>query len=404
MQKKQTKKIQKTKKTGKLKSVKKIKILQIIPSMKSGGIERGVVEESRALVDSADFEVVVVSSGGGMVAHLRDMGVKHIQLPVHSKNPFVIRANIQRLVNIIKNEGIDIVNVRSRAPAWSAYYACKEAGCKLVTTVHGSYSFGWKLFSGLKKKYNSSMLLGDKIIVVSRFIKDYILDNYELARLKKKQIEIVHRGVDIDIFNPDKISMLRILQAQKKINLPEDKKIIVLPGRLTSWKGQEFLIDALAKVKNDNYFCLMIGDDKGHEGYRQRLEKKIIENGLEGKIRIVSHTNDLSAVYWLSSIVVSASVRPEAFGRIAVEGQAMKRVVVATAIGGSLETIIDGKTGLLVEPKNVDDFAKKLDFALLMGKDKVKKMTDVASKHVRENFSIKKMCDSTLKIYKQMMK
>jgi len=382
----------------------KIKILQVIPSMKSGGIERGVLEESKALSESGEFTVFVVSSGGNMTVYLRDMGVKHIELPVHKKNPLAIYRNIGKIAKIIKEENIDIVNARSRAPAWSAYFACKKTGCKFITTVHGTYSFGWKIFSKLKKKYNSSMLLGETIIVVSQFIKDYILQNYPLAQEKEDKIHIVHRGVDTNIFDPDKVSMSRILGAQEKIQLPEDKKVIILPGRLTSWKGQEFLIDSLKKVKSDNYFCLLIGDDKGHEGYRHRLEQKIIDNELQGKIKIVEHTNDLSAVYWLSSIVVSASVRPEAFGRVAIEGQAMKRITIATALGGSLETVIDGKTGLLVQPNNTDDLANKLDIALCMDKNEVKKMTEAAYKHIRENFTTNKMCEKTIMIYKQIMK
>ena len=379
-------------------------ILQIIPSLSSGGIERGVVEINNFLVKN-NFNSFVVSSGGKMVYQIVQNGGRHITLDVSTKNPIKIIYNIFKLKKIIKENNIDLVHVRSRAPAWSAYFACKSLKCPLVSTIHGNYSTGSFLFSYFKKLYNSSMVRADKIICVSNFIKEYAFNNYKIFRKKfaNNDAIVIHRGVDINVFNPDNVTQERIISLKNKMQLPDDKPVILLPGRLTEWKGQIYFLDVLAKVKNKNFVCIIVGDSKGHEQYKNRLKNKIIKMKLDNIVRLENNISDMSAGYMLSDIVVSASLRGEAFGRVVPEAQAMKRMVIATSIGGSLETIIDNETGWLVSPKDIDRFAELIDMILNMSLDERLRIGEKARKHIVDNYTTEKMCFKTLNLYKEIL-
>ena len=374
--------------------------MQILPSLESGGVERGTIDIAKALKKEG-FTPIVVSKGGVLVYQLREAGITHITLPVHSKNPFTIYRNIKRLTKIIKDHHVDIVHVRSRAPMWSAYYACKESGAKLVATVHGTYGvkfWKWKNFP-LKRIYNEIMLKADRVIVVSNFIKNYLRENY-LTDVSDKVVTI-NRGADLGYFDSKKVSINRLIDLSKKWHLPEDKKIILMPARFTAWKGHEFLLDALAKVKGD-FFCAMVGSDHGHKKFRKKIEKKITDCHLSGKVRVVGLCKDMPAAYAVAHFVVCPSVRPEAFGRIAIEAQASEKIIIATKIGGSLDTIIDGKTGFLVEPFDVEKFAELIDMALNMEKEEADKIGAQGRKNVEENFSNERMCAQTIKVYKSL--
>lgn len=380
---------------------KKPVVMQILPSLESGGVERGTIDIAKAL-KKADFEPIVISRGGVLVYQLKEAGITHIALPVHSKNPLTIFLNIKRLIKIIHEYKVDIVHVRSRAPMWSAYYACKKTNTKLVSTVHGTYSlnlFRWKIFP-LKRFYNSIMLKADRIIVVSAFIKDYLAQNY-LGNFAEK-ITVIQRGADLNYFNAEKVSVNRVIDQSKKWQLPEDKKIILMPARFTAWKGHEFLIEALGKVKND-FFCAMVGSDHGHRKFRKKLEQKIIKENLAGKVKIFGMCKDMPAAYALSHFVVCPSVKPEAFGRISIEAQASSKIIVATKIGGSLDTIIDEKTGFLVEVGDAEKFAALIDRVLEMPKTEADKIGAAARKNVEHNFSNDKMCKDTLSLYKNIL-
>ena len=385
---------------------KKITVMQIIPALESGGVERGVIDIAKSLKDNG-FTALVVSGGGAMTYQLREAGIEHIKLAVNSKNPLTIYKNIGKIAALIKEYQVDIVHVRSRAPAWSAYYACKKTGCKLVSTFHGSYSlclFG-KSKSSLKMLYNSIMLKADKIIAVSNFIKNHIQENYsKYLENSTSKLTVIHRGADLDYFSVSKVSKERIIALSKIWDLPDDKNIIMLPGRITAWKGHEFLIDALSKVKNTDFLCLIVGSKKGHELYEKRLITRIESNNLAGKVRIVDAVKDMPAAYMLCDLVISASIRPEAFGRIAIEAGAMSKIAIATNIGGSLETIINNKTGFLVESENIQDLADKIDYALTLNTAKKEQIAQNAQNHIALNFSNKKMCEQTIKLYKQVLK
>ena len=376
-------------------------ILQIIPSLESGGVERGTIDIAKALKNSG-YESLVMSNGGIMTYDLKDAKIEHIKLNVKSKNPLIIFLNINKIAKIIEKYSVDLVHVRSRAPMFSAYFACKKTKTKLVSTIHGSYSLNflaWKIFP-LKKLYNSIMLKADTVIVVSKFIKNHLLKNYK--GVVKSKIKIIQRGVDLKYFNSEKISKNRVIDLIKNWNLPEDKKIILMPARFTSWKGHEFLIDALELVKND-FFCVMVGSDHGHRKFCKKLKQKIINKNLSEKVRIIGPCFDMKSAYHLSHFVVAPSVRPEAFGRIAIEAQALNKIIIATKIGGALETIIENETGFLVKPFDVEGLAKVIDSVLEMSIEDINKMGSLGRKNVEEFFSNDLMCKKTLEVYKKLL-
>ncbi len=387
---------------------KKLVIAQILPALESGGVERGTIDIAKAL-KNADFEPIVISSGGILVYQLKEAGIRHITLSVKSKNPFKIFLNAKKLKKIIEENKIDLIHVRSRAPMWSAYLASKKVKVKLLATVHGTYSlklFKWQRFF-LKKIYNAVMLKAERIIAVSDFIRNYILENYVDKKTSKndleKKITVIARGADLNYFDDKKVSKNRIIDLINKWQLPEDKKFILMPARFTGWKGHEFLIEALAKVKND-FFCILVGSDHGHKKFKLKIEKKIIDIGLAGKIKAVGVCKDMPAAYAISHLVVCPSIRPEAFGRVAIEAQASNKIIIATKIGGALETVVEGKTGFLVDAENSDELAQAIDKVLLMSQKELDAMGDRARKHVEENFSNDKMIKETIKVYKEMLK
>ncbi len=376
-------------------------IMQIVPALENGGVERGVVDIAKCLKNN-NFLPIVISNGGVLVYDLTEAGINHIKLAVNTKNPIKIYNNIKKIEAIIKKFNVDIVHVRSRAPMLTAYYACKRTNTKLISTVHGIYSLNflfWKNFS-LKKKYNSLMLKADSVIAVSNFVKKYLLENY-LGDFSSK-IKVIQRGADLNYFNLKKVSNNRIIDLIKKWNLPEDKKIILMPARYTSWKGHEFLISALSKVNND-FFCIMVGSDHGHEKYHKKLEQMVVQKNLESKIRLVGPCKDMPAAYALSHFVVAPSIRPEAFGRIAIEAQASQKPIIATAIGGSLETIINNETGFLVDVLDVDNLTIIIDKVLQMSKQEIDQIGLAGRKNIEENFSNQKMCDETVGLYSNFL-
>lgn len=387
---------------------KKLTVMQILPSLQSGGVERGVIDIAKALKKD-NFEPIVMSSGGVLVYQLKEAGIKHIELPVNSKNPLVIFRNIQKIITIIKQHNVDIVHVRSRAPMWSAYFACKKTHTKLVATIHGTYSLKFWRFKNFapKRFYNSIMLKADKIIVVSNFIKEYLVENYrekdqEFSQTTLDKVSVIQRGVDLKYFDIEKVSKNRIIDLMKKWHLPEDKKIIMLPARFTEWKGHEFLIQALSEAKS-NFYCILVGSDHGHKKFRKKIENKIVKSGLEGRVKIVGICKDMPAAYAISNLVICSSVKPEAFGRVAIEAQAISKIIIATKIGGALETIIDAVTGFLIEPWNVKQLAESIDNVLGLSHEESEKICLAAKKHVEENFSNEKMCQETIKVYHSLV-
>lgn len=377
-------------------------VMQVLPALNSGGVERGTVDIANFLVKSGK-KSIVVSSGGRLELFL-NKEVKHIKMPVDSKNPFTIFLNIYKLRKLILENNVDILHVRSRAPAWSCFYAIQKTKCKFLSTFHGTHSLNFigSTPSAIKKAYNQIMLKASKVIAVSNFIKDYLRDNYA-ENFSEDKVEVVHRGVDVKVFDPAKISREAKVNLIKQWQIPDDKKLIMLPGRITPWKGHEFLIDSLRMLKRDDYFCLFVGDFASKGEYKKKLEQKITDLKLEGKVRFVGSTSAMATAYSICDVIISASIHPEAFGRVAIEAQAMKKVVIATNIGGSIETVIDGKTGFLVEPNNTRDLANRIDEILSLEQSQREEIGQRARDHVVENFSNDLMFNRTLKIYQNLL-
>ena len=372
-------------------------ILQVLPRLEQGGVERGTIEVATALRE-AGWEPIVVSGGGRMVYELTKQGIRHITLPVYSKNPLTIRRNATLLANIIKEYNVDIVHARSRAPAWSAKKAAEMTGVPFLTSFHGAYNIGpFKL----KKRYNSVMQSGVLTIAVSNFIKRHILENYGTDESK---IRVIHRGVDIKRFDMSKVTPERLIALSKAWNVPEDKPVIMMPGRLTRWKGQIVLLEALSKMKHRDWRCIFVGSDQGRTSYSAELRKKAKKLGIADSVQFVDRCNEMEVAYMLSGIVVSASTDPEAFGRVLPEAQAMGRIVIGSNHGGATETVKDGETGFLFPSGDAQALADCLDKALDMTEEERLSMAEKAVESVRNDFSTAKMCAKTLDVYKEILK
>ncbi len=371
-------------------------VLQVLPELNQGGVELGTIEIASEL-QKCGIKNFVASQGGRMAYQLDRMKVKHFTLPLKTKNPIRWWINYRRLVKIIKENGINIVHARSRAPAWSAYWAAKKTGAKFLTTFHGTYGLKPHF---IKWRYNRIMTCGDLVIAISQHIKEHIIKNYKCDESK---IRLIYRCVNMENFDVSKMTAERMIKLMEEYHLPEDKKIILLIGRLTRWKGQRLMIDALEKIKDMDFFCVFVGDDQGRTYYTEELKEAIIEKGMEGKFAFIKHVADVPAMMMISDVVVSASTDPEAFGRIAAEGEAMGRIVVASNIGGSLENIKDGITGKHFKSGDAESLAETLKWALTLTDDERQKIGDAAIKYVKENFTKQIMCDKTLAVYRELV-
>lgn len=371
-------------------------VLQILPELRSGGVERGTLEITRALTN-AGWRALVVSAGGELVGRVKHAGGEHFTLPVKSKNPFTIIGNAGRIAALIREQKVDIVHARSRAPAWSAYLAAKETRCHFVTTFHGIYG----LQSPLKQRYNNIMTKGERVIAVSHFVANHILSNYDIDPDK---LTVIHRGVDLEQFSPDKALPQRMAELIKAWNLPDDGlPIILVPGRITRWKGQDVCLKALARLAHRNFHCILLGPEDGHERYGKELRRLVSELELEGRVRMVGNTPYMAEAYKLASIVVAPSVEPEAFGRVPAEAQAMGRPVIATRHGGACETVIDRETGLLVPPGDTTELGKAIQSALTMDNELRAQVEEQAIWNIHEHFSAQVMCDKTLALYQEVL-
>ena len=379
------------------KNKKKPVVLQVLPEMNHGGVEVGTVEIASGMQE-AGIKNFVASSGGRMVYDLKKIKVKHFELPLKTKNPFKLWLNSKRLEKIIKENGINIVHARSRAPAWSAYWAAKRTGAEFLTTFHGTYGLGpW----GIKKIYNRVMTYGKLVIAISSHIKNHMIKEYKFDESKMR---LIHRCVNIDNFSPSKVSKERIAQALTENHIPEDKPVISLIGRVTRWKGQHLLIEALSKIKTKDFYCLIVGSDQGRTHYTNELKELVHKYKLDAKVQFIDHSFDIPALLMLSDVVLSTAIEPEAFGRAAIEGQAMGKIVLASNIGGSLDNTIDGVTGKLFESNNAKSLADAIDWALNLSPSERKKISKAAIKNVKDNFTKQIMCDKTIAVYHELLK
>ena len=371
-------------------------ILQVLPRLESGGVERGTIEITSA-IRHAGWKALVASNGGSMVPHVTHAGGEHITLPLKTKNPLKIYANAHRLARVIRERGVSLIHARSRGPAWSAYLAAKWTGIPLVTTFHGVYSFEGKV----KWRYNQIMTRGVRVIAVSNYIREHLIEAYHVAAEK---IVTIHRGVDFSVFGGKHVIPERLATLTKQWRLPDEHvPVIFCPGRISPTKGQHVLIDALALMKDEPFLCIIAGSDEGHEEYRHQLQEQIVAHGLEGKMRMADATKFMNEAYQLSHLVVVPSIRPESFGRVAIEAQAMGLAVVATDQGGSRETIVQNETGYLVPPENAQAMMVSIKYALNRDPATVRAMADFARRHVRDHFSAELMKEKTLQVYADVL-
>ena len=371
-------------------------IMQIIPALGAGGAEQGCLDVAEELVNSG-AQAIVVSNGGPRVHELARCGAVHIEMPVHSKNPMVMLQNIRRIRHLITRYNVNIVHARSRAPAWSAYQACKGTAAHFITTCHAPYNIS----GNLKQLYNSSIAKGERVIAISKYVAQYLQDHYQV---NPEKIRLIPRGIALDRFHPTAVTPQRLITLAQEWRIPDGANVIILPGRITRWKGHHVLIEAVARLKRDDIFCVLIGSDQGRTKYREELENTIKEKHLEGQVRIVNHCNDMPAAYMLASIAVCPSTDPEGFGRIPVETQAMGRPIIAADHGGAQETIIRGETGWLVKPGSAEELAKAINEALALTPNQRSILATRAMAHIAQHFTREQMVDETLDVYAELLK
>ena len=381
--------------------VSNLKVLQVIPKLGYGGAETGCYDLAHYLPEN-NCKSFIVTSGGELLKYVDKKKVTIIRLPVHSKNPILILLNTIALIGIILFNNISIVHARSRAPAWSCLLATKITGRKFVTTFHGTYNFN----SNIKKFYNSVMVRSNLIIAGSNFIFSHIKENYPKLINDKKKLLVIFRGINVDYYDPS----TKLENDEKKLlqnwKIEKDKKIILLPGRLTSWKGQELFIEAVNLVNielgYEAFYAIILGSDQGRDLYKKKLTRLSEQHRLTKQLKFIDHCKDMALAYKISDIVVSSSIEPEAFGRVAVEAQSMEKVIIASNIGGSNETVIDEKTGFLFESGDTKSLSQKMLKALTLDETSLKTIGIEGRKNIIKKFNVEKMCFSTYSEYKRL--
>jgi glycosyltransferase involved in cell wall biosynthesis len=377
---------------------KKIRLLQVIPRLDVGGAETGCKDIAQ-FISNQNYFSAILCSGGEQIKNIDKTKVKIFRFSVQSKNPFVIFFNIFVILFIVFFYKINIIHVRSRAPAWSCYFTSKLLGVPLISTFHGTYNFN----SSLKKFYNSVMLRGNSVIAGSRFIYEHIKNNYNYS----KAIFLIPRGIDINYFNPKNSNIEEFNSVRTRWGIPSNDFLILLPGRLTFWKGQFLFLNTLLFLKQENLLnnisAIILGDDQGRTEYREYLLDFIREHRLEANVKIVSHESFMPSAYNACNLVLSASIEPEAFGRVAVEAQAMEKPILASNIGGSNETIIDGQTGWLFKSDDEKDLARMIIEVSKKDKSFLKDLGAKGRANVINNYTVDQMCSKTLEIYKSLV-
>ena len=379
----------------------KLKVLQVIPKLGYGGAEIGCYDLAHYLYEN-DCSSYIVTSGGTLTKYINRKKVKLIRLPVQSKNPILILLNAIILTIIILILNINIVHARSRAPAWSCLIATKITGRKFVTTFHGTFNFK----SNIKKFYNSVMVRSNLIIAGSNFIFSHINENYSKYLKPEKKFLVIFRGINTDYYDPKKIKEQDEVQLINKWKIDKEKKVIILPARITAWKGHEIFLEALNKLKinepQKKFIAVILGSDQGRKIYKKRLIRLVEQYRLINDVIFLDNFELMPIAYKISDIVISSSIEPEAFGRVAVEAQAMEKPIIASNIGGSNETIIDEKTGFLYPSGNSDLLSQKLSHIFDLNDETLKSMGIEGRKNVMKKFNVEKMCFSTYSEYKKL--
>jgi len=381
----------------------KINVLQVIPNLGYGGAETGCYDIAHYLSEK-DCGSFIATASGELLKFVQKEKVKIFRLPVHSKNPILIIFNALILSVLIIFLRINIVHARSRAPAWSCYLACLFTNRIFVTTFHGTYNFKNKF----KKFYNSIMLRAKLTIAGSNFIFSHINENYKEFISKEKKLRVIFRGINVDYYNQKNISILKQEKLKQEWKLTSNKFTILMPGRLTYWKGQEKFIESLNILIEDynftNFQAIMLGSDQGRTVYRKKLISLVERYNLNKKVKFIDHCKEMPLAYSLADVVVSASIEPEAFGRVAVEAQSMGKPIIASNIGGSKETIVNKKSGYLYEFDDPRELAKSLNTVIQLTQEELKSMGNEGRKNITKKFDVETMCETNLSEYKKLLK
>lgn len=376
-------------------------LLQVVPALQTGGVEQTTLDVAAAVV-KAGGRALVASAGGRLELGLVERGGEAAPMPLDSKNPLIMMANARRLKALILREGVSLVHVRSRAPAFSAIWAARRAGVPVVTTYHGVYNAR----SAIKRWYNGVMTRGDLTIANSEFTRDHVIAEHGVDPAR---VIAIPRGVNLRRFNPAAVAPDRVaaIRAAWGIGADERRLILLLAGRLTRWKGQGLLIEALARRKAETglneILLILAGDDQGRSAYTEALRAMIAEAGLDDAVRLVGHVDDMPAAYLVAHAAAAPSLDPEAFGRTAVEPQAMGRVVLAADHGAVRETVADGETGWRVKPSDVTAWAVALTRLVEAGPDRRGAMGEVACERVKALYGVDRMTERTLEVYRQVL-
>ena len=380
----------------------KIKVLQVIPKLGYGGAETGCYDLAHYLAEN-NCSSYIVTSGGELLKFIDQKKVKLIKLPVNSKNPILIIFNAIVLICIILFHNISIVHARSRAPAWSCLIATKITRIKFITTFHGTYNFK----GSLKKFYNSIMARSNLVIAGSNFIFSHIKENYSKHLNSKKKFLVIFRGINVDYFNPSTITEIEESELLSIWGLTKGKKLILMPGRLTSWKGQGIFIEALNLVNKElghnSFYAVILGSDQGRDVYTKKIKRLAEQYRLTAQLKFIEHSKNMPLAYKVSDLVVSASTEPEAFGRISIEAQSMEKPIIASDIGGSRETIVNNTTGFLFKSGNADSLSKKIVEVLNLDESRLKSIGIEGRKNIIKKFNVEKMCFSTYSEYKKLL-
>ena len=382
---------------------KNIKVLQVIPKLGYGGAETGCYDLAHFLPEQG-CKSFIATSGGELIKFINKKKVKVFRLPVQSKNPLIILLNsiIILLITIIYN--IDIVHARSRAPAWSCLISTKISRKKFVTTFHGTYNFN----NSLKKFYNSVMVRSNLVIAGSNFIFSHISEKYpNFFKDRKRKLLVIFRGINSNYFNSKKVIPIKVEKFSRQHNIDRNKFIILLPGRLTYWKGQKIFIEAIKLLVErgtpQDFEAIILGSDQGRNIFKKKLVGLVEQHRLTKIIKFIEHCNEMPVIYKIANLVCSCSYEPEAFGRVSVEAQSMEIPIVASNIGGSTETIIKDKTGFLFKSGDPNDLANKIINIMQKDYNSLKSIGIEGRKNVQKKFDVDKMCQTTFTEYKKLI-
>jgi len=379
---------------------KKYTIMQTLPSLVLGGVERGALEISFYLSSNSNNSIVC-SNGGVLVNRMLETGGRHIKLPLHRTNPISLYLNYKKLSSITKENNVQLIHARSRGPAWSSYYAAKENNIPFVTTFHGMYNTSFVPF---KKFYNSIMTRGDIVIAVSDYVRNHIINEYGVDPSK---IRLIYRGVNTKKFDKNNLTERDLDQTSAKYFIKDQVKnglkVILFPARFARWKGHILLLKALKEI-NENFICIMTGDMNNKMEYVKEIQNYIENNNLRHKVRLFGPEYNICMLYGIANLVISASTKPEAFGRTIIEAQSMEKMVIAPDIGGTNETIENNVTGFHFKTNDYASLAQKISHALsIVGTEDEKKITSAARESVLNNFSLRIMQEKTFEVYNELI-